>query len=177
MKINSLSLKNFMIYHEIDAEFSPNINIICGENSTGKTALLKLLYTSVRGRTDAENAKRKLTKDTLEAALVAKFQGVFRPDHDAIGRLVNRSAGSSRTEVCLTFDKAKPLTFGFGTRAEKHLDVHMDLAESFAHTSAIYIPPKEIISSTENFVSLYADYHIAFEETYYDLARLLERPL
>ena len=40
-----------------------------------------------------------------------------------------------------------------------------------------YIPPKEIISSTENFVSLYADYRIAFEETYYDLARLLECPL
>ena len=26
-------------------------------------------------------------------------------------------------------------------------------------------------------MSLYSDYHIAFEETYYDLARLLERPL
>ena len=43
--------------------------------------------------------------------------------------------------------------------------------------TAVYIPPKEIISATENFVSLYDDYHIAFEETYYDLARLLERPL
>lgn len=41
----------------------------------------------------------------------------------------------------------------------------------------MYIPPKEIISATENFGSLYSDYHIAFEETYYDLTRLLERPL
>ena len=177
MKINSLSLKNFMIYHEIDTEFSPNINIICGENSTGKTALIKLLYTSVRGRTDAENAKGELTKDKLDAALVAKLQGVFRPDQDAIGRLVNRKVGSNTAEVCLTFDKANPLKFGFGTRAEKHLDLDVDLTESFEDTNAIYIPPKEIISSTENFVSLYADYHIAFEETYYDLARLLERPL
>ena len=36
-------------------------------------------------------------------------------------------------------------------------------------TSPVYIPPKEIISATENFGSLYSDYHIAFEETYYDL--------
>ena len=41
----------------------------------------------------------------------------------------------------------------------------------------VYIPPKEIISSTENFGSLYDEFHIAFEETYYDLCRLLERPL
>ena len=41
----------------------------------------------------------------------------------------------------------------------------------------MYIPPKEIISATANFGSLYSDYHIAFEETYYDLTRLLEKPL
>ena len=41
----------------------------------------------------------------------------------------------------------------------------------------IFIPPKEIISSTSNFTSLYDDYHIAIDETYYDLARLLMRPL
>lgn len=37
--------------------------------------------------------------------------------------------------------------------------------------------PKKIISATENFSSLYSQFHIAFEETYYDLAQLLERPL
>lgn len=177
MKIKSLSLENFMIYHKIDTEFSPNINIICGENSTGKTALIKLLYSCVRGRTDAESAKGELTKEKLDAALVSKLQGVFRPDHDSIGRLVNRRVGGNRAEVCLRFNKATPLKFEFSNRAEKHLDFEMDLTQSFKDTSAVYIPPKEIISSTENFVSLYADYHIAFEETYYDLARLLERPL
>ena len=43
--------------------------------------------------------------------------------------------------------------------------------------TAIYIPPKEIISATENFRYLYEEMHIAFEETYYDLAKLLDRPL
>ena len=57
--------------------------------------------------------------------------------------------------------------------------VHLFYTSSISPSavSTVYIPPKEIISSTENFASLYADYHIAFEETYYDLARLLERPL
>lgn len=56
----------------------------------------------------------------------------------------------------------------------------MDIAsvlDDGAKLSSIYLPPKEIISTTENFSALYEDYHIAFEETYYDLSKLLARPL
>ena len=42
MKINSLELKNFMIFNDLSIEFSPNINIICGENSTGKNSVNKV---------------------------------------------------------------------------------------------------------------------------------------
>ena len=34
-----------------------------------------------------------------------------------------------------------------------------------------------MISATEHFQSLYEDYHIDFEEMYYDLTKLLDRPL
>ncbi len=34
-----------------------------------------------------------------------------------------------------------------------------------------------MISTTEHFASLYEEYHIDFEEMYYDLAKLLDRPL
>ena len=66
---------------------------------------------------------------------------------------------------------------GFGNRQEKHIDILNNDVLDMKKINLGYIPPKEIISSTENFVSLYADYRIAFEETYYDLARLLECPL
>lgn len=177
MKITKLTLSNFMIFNHIDTEFSPNINIICGENSTGKTALIKLLYSCVKGCANAQNSKGELTKEKLENMLVSKLQGVFRPDKDAVGRLVNRKQGSNRAEITIAFDSGNPLEIGFGNRQEKHIDVKSDIASSSDTTSAVYIPPKEIISATENFVSLYDEFHIAFEETYYDLARLLERPL
>lgn len=177
MKIEKLALNNFMIFNKIDAEFSPNINIICGENSTGKTALIKLLYSCVKGCANAQNSKGDLTKEKLESMLVSKFQGVFRPDKDAVGRLVNRKQGSNRAEIVLTFDSGNTLDIGFGNRQEKHIDINLEVEASMDVTSAVYIPPKEIISTTENFVSLYDEFHIAFEETYYDLARLLERPL
>ena len=177
MKISKLNLKNFMIFNNLDVDFSPNINIICGENSTGKTALIKLLYTCVKGYCDANSSKGDITKDKVENYIVSKFQGVFRPDKDAIGRLVNRKQGSSRADIKIDFNGDRSIQMGFGNRQEKHIEILNNSFFNVDNVNSVYIPPKEIISSTENFASLYADYHIAFEETYYDLARLLERPL
>ena len=48
MKIKTLRLKNFMIFKENEIDWSKNINIICGENSTGKTTLLKVMYSMLK---------------------------------------------------------------------------------------------------------------------------------
>lgn len=177
MKIKNVALNNFMIFNNLSIEFSPNLNIICGENSTGKTAVIKLLYSCLKGYSDACSSKGDMTKEKLETMLVSKLQGVFRPDKDIIGRLVSRKQGSNRTDIAISFHPDSVLQMGFSNRSEKHIDIVKSEMGDFGSTSPIYIPPKEIISSTENFASLYSDYHIAFEETYYDLARLLERPL
>ena len=173
MKVQQLRLQNFILFDRLDMEFSPNINIICGENSTGKTALLKLLYSCAKSSDMLYSAKGDLTKEQTESVLVSKLQGVFRPNRDSVGRLVHRGQKNAQIEVA--FDEENQWKFGIGCRQEKHIDITASISSSAVNT--VYIPPKEIISSTENFVSLYADYHIAFEETYYDLARLLERPL
>ena len=44
MKIKKLTLNNFMAFENAEINWSDNINIICGENSTGKTTLLKVMY-------------------------------------------------------------------------------------------------------------------------------------
>lgn len=40
LKINTLSVKNFRCYRERAFQFHPNVNLIVGQNATGKTALL-----------------------------------------------------------------------------------------------------------------------------------------
>ena len=162
-----------MIFNQLDVELSPNINIICGENNTGKTALIKLLYSCMKGYVNASISKGDCSKDKIESMLVSKLQGEFRPDKDIVGRLVNRRQGSSRTGINIYFEDDSVLQIGFSNRHEKHIEILNDNMLNLGEMSPVYIPPKEIISATENFGSLYADYHIAFEETYYDLSRLL----
>jgi len=44
MPLKSIHIKNFTVFENIECELSPKINIFIGENGTGKTHLLKILY-------------------------------------------------------------------------------------------------------------------------------------
>ncbi len=46
MNIQQLRLKNFRCFQDISLEFSPKFNIIIGDNSSGKSALLRGLCVS-----------------------------------------------------------------------------------------------------------------------------------
>ncbi|MBF0120187.1 MAG: AAA family ATPase [Desulfobacterales bacterium] len=55
MCINKLNVQNFTVFEEIEIELCKNINIFIGENGTGKTHLLKLIY----GVIDIYNSKNR----------------------------------------------------------------------------------------------------------------------
>lgn len=48
MSIESIELKNFTVFKSLKIDFSKGINIIIGENGTGKTQLLKAIYADVQ---------------------------------------------------------------------------------------------------------------------------------
>lgn len=48
MKVTHLDIDNFMIFDSLKIDWSSNVNIISGENSTGKTTILKLIYSSLK---------------------------------------------------------------------------------------------------------------------------------
>lgn len=177
MKIKALQANNFMIFNSLNIDLSPNINIISGENSTGKTALLKVMYANLKGYTDTYGVRGSATKDDLKRTIVSKYQGVFRPDNESIGRLVNRKQGNNKANISTIFSNGEEFKIEFTRKSLKHIDILKGNSVDIGKLAPIYIPPKEIISTTENFGALYDNYHIAFEETYYDLARLLEKPL
>lgn len=177
MRIDSINLNNFMVFDSLPIDFSPQINVIFGENSTGKSALLKIMYSIMKSISDVKNGKNDMTVEKIENALDDKLNGVFMPENGSIGRLVNRQQGSNRTDICIKLSNKEKIELGFSNR-QKHVKLMtMNPSMKLEKYVPVFIPPKEIISSTSNFTSLYDDYHIAFEETYYDLARLLLRPL
>lgn len=77
MKIKSIALENFMIFDSVDVEWSSGINVILGDNSTGKTTLLKALYALVKPYSRKDFPKCTLPQQ--EDMIVNKMVGVFRP--------------------------------------------------------------------------------------------------
>ena len=176
MKIQKAKLENFMLFDSLELEFSKGINVIFGENSTGKTALLKVLYSASKVFSEAEKNKNGKSAANLKKSFISKAVNVFRCENNSIGRLVGRKQRCSRTDARIEFDNSCSMEFGFSRNNINNIQMLCNY-ESIPEFTPIFIPPKEIISSTGNFVSLYDDYHIEFDETYYDLARLLLRPL
>lgn len=177
LKIKSIDIQNFMAFDSLNINFSPQINVIFGENGTGKSALLKVMYATMKSIAEVKNGKTEITSEKVESIMIDKLTGVFMPENDSVGRLVSRQQGSNRADIRLKLSNNEELCMGIGSRQTKHMDFDMNAEMKIDNFVPVFIPPKEIISSTSNFTSLYDDYHIAIDETYYDLARLLMRPL
>lgn len=47
MKIKRIKFQNYTVFEDQQMEFSPGINVIIGENGTGKTHLMKALYSAL----------------------------------------------------------------------------------------------------------------------------------
>lgn len=89
MNVKKLTLNNFMLFENAEINWAKNINVICGENSTGKTTLLKVLYSVLKPL--SKGSKTAVNKEMEEQLFVSKLQGVFRPDEMKIGRLVKKN--------------------------------------------------------------------------------------
>ena len=153
MKIKKLTLSNFMAFENLQLDWSDNINVICGENSTGKTTLLKAMYSLIKPLNEVN--RENLTKEMEEQYFVKKMQGVFRPDEMKLGRLVSRKRGNKRTDFSVDLDKKQKVSAGFSRGQANHADINIIKSKSAEKYEAIYIPTKEMISTVEHFVTLY----------------------
>jgi predicted ATP-dependent endonuclease of OLD family len=175
--IKEVHFQNFTLFSDITIPFSKHINVISGETAVGKTNVLKAIYSIGKTVNDIQMSKEDRTKQKDSELLTNKLIGVFRPEDRTIGRLVKRKTGNVGRAICnIRFADGKSAIVEFTNRQTKNVEFDLQL-EPEQSRQYVYIPAKEIISSTENFASLYETYHIAFEETYYDLSKLLLLPV
>lgn len=174
--LKSLTIKNFTVFSEAEFDFSRGINVIIGANGLGKSHLLKLGYSCAwMSHTFAKNLTIE-TRGDLQRRIAEKLIKTFRPD--SLGRLARRGQGRSRAEIQISFyDKGtSKSSFSFATNSKSEVTIN-DAFAFLGTPPVIFFPTKEVLSMFPGFASLYRDYHIEMDETYYDLCLALERPL
>lgn len=174
--LRSLEVRNFTAFPKARLDFAKGLNIIIGENGTGKTHLLKLPY-SVMAVSAEEGRKRngrQPTKAFLQGRLAEKLVNVFRPE--GLGRLALRRRGHSRCEVRVRFSEpGTSLRFSFATRNRSEVSVNRT-PSTWHDRTPVYLPTRELLTIYPGFVSLYETRHVEFEETWKDTCILLGAP-
>lgn len=171
--LKSLSIKNLTVFQDADLAFAPGLNVIVGENGCGKSHLLKVAYSVTAA--SAEEGKKPTagepTKTHLQKVLADKLVNVMRPEY--LGRLARRKQGRERCEVALTFSDSKlNCAFGFATSSKS--EVQLDTLPKAWHTKApVFLPTRELLTIYPNFVAVYDNHYLEFEETYRDTCVLL----
>lgn len=170
--IKRLKVQNFAVFEKADLKFSPGLNVFLGENSTGKSLLMKLAYSCAWTSANIGKNDRR-TKDELQRALADKLKNVCLPD--SLGRLVTRKPGRNRCEVTIDFvpNLADSFTFSFSTNSDKEVRLEGSVPLTWLGSNPVFIPTKEVLSIFPNFASTLRERHLSFDETYLDLADTL----
>ncbi len=167
-KITRLSLTKFTGFEQLDWRPSPGLNVLIGENGTGKTHLLKVLYAAI---TYSLGSQPRLFSE--------KLVSVFRPADNGLGRLAKRGPGVASCTIRV-FRGSQRISLNFSTKSvdpkeikEKPKDWTTDIPK------CTFIPVKEMLAHAEGFSSIYYTANLPFEETYVDIIQraLLPPPL
>nr|WP_276510406.1 ATP-binding protein [Longimicrobium terrae] len=171
-------MSNFTAFKAADLNFAPGLNMLVGENGTGKTHLLKLAYSlayvTARGGRDIDTGPA--VKGQLQFAIADKLTAVFRPDE--LGRLARRDRrGRQRCEVSCVFDNpVDGLEFAFNTTSKAEVSVRR-LPSGWIDELPVYLPTRELLTLAPGFVSIYETVRLPFEATWRDTSILLGAPL
>lgn len=158
--LNALSLKNFTLFTETKLEFSPQLNIFIGENSTGKTHILKTVYSIIAATAEFDTSSPLKLND----AIADKLFHVFRPE--TLGNLV--SYQQTQAEIVLNFEESEYDSHLCFSPSSESIELQQ-APSKLPSTRPVYFSTKELLSIFPEFVEIYENRYLAFEETWRDM--------
>ena len=171
--IDKLKLTDFTVFKALEIDFSSKINVVIGENATGKTHLLKVAY-ALCSAGNALKSKPEPDDSDLIDVLSEKLVNVFRPIDNKLGKLRRRGPSGDSSFSAQFIDKQ--ISASFHTNSTVVKDIISKDYENYGW-EPVFIPTKEALSFMEGFVSLYNKYRLSFDQTYYDICSLLDLPV
>ncbi len=171
---SEIKLKNIGVFEEFTWDKPAPINVIIGENNTGKSYLLRLLY-SISKSIEEYSGRKKADNPEWRDVISNKLLWVFQPGLKGrweLGGLVRKGSKSSG-EIGVKVDLSR-YYLQINRQATKRISAASQQAKCNDSIRSIFIPPKEVltflgaIGATRETMSI-----PDFDDTYYDLIKFL----
>ncbi|HEX2571949.1 MAG TPA: AAA family ATPase, partial [Polyangia bacterium] len=167
MAIGKLEVTNFTVFRgQRRFEFARGINVFIGENATGKSHLLKLLY-AVESAIWDQQPSGKQARHVKFGPLEAHLKGLFRVE--SVDALVSR--GCTTADAQVDWDHGGWVAFRLGVE-----DVSPAWAISALAQRPVFLPTREMLSVFPGFAETIQNRELEFDETYTHLADALNLP-
>ena len=166
MCVKRVNIQNFGPLKSLDFTCSNGINLIIGNNSSGKTWFLKSIYTVLK---TIEEQGRGNNPKSIEDIFSERLYWTFQ--NQRLGDLVTKGS-SEKASVDIIFSDDNFKT-EFSSSAEKIAQItHTTKTRS---ANSVFIPAKEVLSLFQVIKkSRDIDKSFGFDDTYLDLARALD---
>mgnify|MGYP001315070936 CR=1 FL=1 len=177
MKIKKCFIENFTVFGRQNIEFYDGVNVLIGTNGSGKSHLLKVLYSLVQSVPARENEEPD-NNDILR--FYGALGGVFKPDGGEVNNMIRG------------LDRKTPTVFEMQSDLGRHTvtlqRVHHIAAGNITvgqsgpppwqpaqitDAPGIFIPPNEVLAIYPGFAASYEKRELSFDQTYYDICKAL----
>lgn len=175
--IESIYLKNFTVFDELEMKLSPGINVIIGENGTGKTHLLKAIYT-MSSEFKHHPHNEPVDTDEVKTWMTERFLQVFKPLDGKLGKL-RKSGVNKQAFIRISYPNGREFDVQFHNNS-RFINIPRAGVPIFSNQESmpnpVFLPAKEILSIMLGLRSIIQKYETSFDGTYDDLINLLELP-
>lgn len=194
--LDQLVIHNFTVFRHARFDFSRGLNVLIGDNGTGKTQVLKLGYLFCKAWPMLTQNKLRADRQRAESYVEERLAGLFRVSdlshlisegQKTGATLAAKVVGRVPTVQFRTHDEAMSagaeVAMAWAIRLKREKDQHGgvdvtafpgDAPANSLVPRAVFVPSKEIVSLFKGLVGLFDAYReFPLDETYRDLAASL----
>lgn len=150
MPIERICIKNFTAFDEFTMECAEGINVIIGENGTGKTHLMKGVYMILQEINIFNGEPKHL------------MYNYFKSSNDEVIRNLDLDSSciSAKNNIGSVSTVLKSKNNSIELKGNGNTSVF---------SKSVYIPAKDILTHSKGFTSLYNERYIPFDKSYADI--------
>lgn len=184
MKIDKIHIQNFTVFEDIEIQLNEGINVFVGQNGTGKTHLLKLIY-GIRPMTKAKFFNEEISMPLFRSHVDRLINDENHHVQTAWSEGIDTNVVSC---VEIDFKNSSLDMLEYSINLDKNNDdledAMVDYYEAFRYSGNLpndvpdytFIPAKEILSHSKGLLALNNRFDIPFDETYIDIITSAELP-